>query len=88
MKSLFDQNFKYTSEAVQIEGEFTTHIAPLFRRYVEEGYSPRDLQILLLNSIFEEGLISILNNDAQRSTLQVQVPAAAPSENLSPESTT
>ncbi len=61
MKSLFDENFKYTQEASNLEDEFyKAGVASLFSKYVELGYSPREIFYILSQSLNDMSLDELL----------------------------
>lgn len=47
MASLFDQNFKYTPRAEELYKELEGLLQPLYHELLEEGYSPRDITVLV-----------------------------------------
>jgi hypothetical protein len=51
MKSLFDKNARYSERASQINEEIYDILKPKIRQYSSEGYSPREIEILMLEAI-------------------------------------
>lgn len=51
MKSLFDNNFRYTNTAANLDAEANSVIKPIFDRYVDIGYSPREISCILSNMV-------------------------------------
>jgi hypothetical protein len=49
--SLFDQDERYTPQAMEIEREFLEAIRPVFQRFAASGVSRREMHILLINCI-------------------------------------
>lgn len=49
MASLFDQNFKYTIRADGIAKELQVLLMPLYQELMEEGFSPREISVLVAN---------------------------------------
>lgn len=49
MASLFDQNFKYTTRADGITKELQVLLTPLYQELMEEGFSPREISVLVAN---------------------------------------
>jgi hypothetical protein len=49
MASLFDQNFKYTDRADDIAKELQVLLSPLYQELMEEGFSPREITVLVAN---------------------------------------
>lgn len=47
MKSLYDKNFKYTYEASALADEAQNVLDDLFAKYVDLGYSPREISHIL-----------------------------------------
>lgn len=71
MKSLFDENFKYTQEASNLEAEFyKAGVSSLFSKYVELGYSPREIFYILsqcLNDMSLNELLGMPNLNSKES---------------------
>jgi hypothetical protein len=47
MASLFDRNFQYTDRATSILQELSTLLSPMYEELMEEGFSPRELTVLV-----------------------------------------
>jgi len=45
-QNLFDENFRWTNTASEINKDFFKAITPLFEKYIKQGVSPRDLSII------------------------------------------
>lgn len=45
-KNLFTETGRYTSEAVVLEAEVTTALAPIFKKYLDQGYSSREIEYI------------------------------------------
>jgi hypothetical protein len=52
MLYLFDEKYKYTDAARQLESEFRKEITPLFEKYLRLGYSSREIEGLINDCIF------------------------------------
>jgi len=66
MPKLFDENFKYTKEAGIIDHEMTQRLEPIFKKYVEGGYSPRELGHIAQSVVNILELESIMTLDSAR----------------------
>lgn len=60
MASLFDKDFRYTQSATDFEAECYTALRPIFDRWVERGWSPRELSHIIS---------AIAHSDLQCSTI-------------------
>jgi hypothetical protein len=49
MASLFDHNFKYTERAESLSKELRVLLQPIYQELLEEGYSPREITVLITN---------------------------------------
>jgi len=60
MASLFDENFQYTARAKHIYKELQGMLGPLYQEMLEEGYSPREITVLVTNAAIatENALVS------------------------------
>lgn len=71
MKSLFDENFKYTKEASNLEAEFyKAGVDTLFSKYVELGYSPREIFYILSQSLNDMSLNELLGFPSNNTKLK------------------
>ncbi len=50
MNSLFDDNFKYTDRATILHREVKGLLQSMYRELLEEGYSPREVTLLVLHA--------------------------------------
>lgn len=79
-KSPYDDTDHYTNQTNHIGGEFQRAIFPLFTKYVEQGYSIRQLSHLVMNEVFECELLAMLDmNKALRKEKLPEAPTSAPS---------
>lgn len=62
MKSLYDENFRYTEAAVEIDYEVTEAVKYLFRNSVREGYNPREVSHVMQSAIATLELEEVLNH--------------------------
>jgi hypothetical protein len=52
MKSLLNKtDFTYEREAVSLNREVNEVISPIIEKWVEKGYSPREIQIIILDAV-------------------------------------
>jgi hypothetical protein len=52
MKSLLNKtDFTYEREAVSLNREVSEVISPIIEKWVEKGYSPREIQIIILDAV-------------------------------------
>jgi hypothetical protein len=49
---LFDEKYKDTDEARELENEFRKEAIPLFEKYLKLGYSSREIEGLMNDCIF------------------------------------
>lgn len=47
MKSLYDKNWRYTKDGDSLDRVTNNVLAPIFREWVEQGYSPREISHLM-----------------------------------------
>ena len=66
MKSLFDENAKYIREAESLDGEIQKAIEPIMRKYVEKGFSVRDVYTITQLTAVDIMTEIILDNDRER----------------------
>lgn len=59
-KRAFDDSGYYKSEGMHIDDAFAKAIRPIFLKFMEEGYSPRELSHLAMHAVFEIELGEIL----------------------------
>ena len=48
MKTLFNEDGRYSMDANAIEYKATAYLRPMFKFYVQEGYSPREISHLIM----------------------------------------
>ena len=66
MKRLFDDNSKYIQEANNLDLEVTKVIGPIVKKWVGEGFCPRDIFYVITGAVTSDVLGSILQNDYER----------------------
>ncbi len=66
MKSLYDENAKYTPDALALDRAAARLMKPLMEDYVARGYSPREVAHLISDSVNLEGTEFILTADMKR----------------------
>jgi len=59
-KSLFNKNHRYTEEGRGLDIKARELLKILFEEYTEEGYSPVEISHILIHTIFEAELTTIL----------------------------
>lgn len=59
-KSLYNEVHRYTPEAVVLDDDARNLIAPLFKRYAEMGYSPREISQIIQRAVFDIELLEVL----------------------------
>lgn len=59
-KHLYNNEYRYTPEADSLSREVILVICPIFKKYVEMGYSPREISHIMNGCILEEELCSVL----------------------------
>lgn len=57
---LFDEQHRYTPEANALQGEFEAAIRPVFTRWADMGYSPREISHLLQGAVWDNELMRVL----------------------------
>lgn len=65
MKSLYDNNFRYTPEADEIATNAFDLLKPLFDKWVNLGYSPREISHLVQGQAFEFELEAVLTKEQE-----------------------
>ena len=61
MKSLFDENFRYTPAAIDIANDIDMALALIFNRRISEGYSPREIAHVIQGEVSSYELTHVLN---------------------------
>ena len=59
-KSLFKKDHFYTKEAQKLDSETLHATKDLFEKYVEKGYSPREIEYIMNKTIFDISLEHLL----------------------------
>jgi hypothetical protein len=60
MKSLFDENHRYTDAAITLDSEFNKNIEELYKKYIDMGYSPREISHVMQLALFDTEMCYIL----------------------------
>ena len=60
MKSLYDENSRYTQNATELETETYNTFRPIFLKYLNEGFSPREISYTIQNAIRDIELETLL----------------------------
>lgn len=60
MKSLYTKDARYTDVGMQVDREISTAVDPIIRRWVEAGYSPRDIQNVAYGAILDHILTHLM----------------------------
>ncbi len=50
---MFDENHRYTPDALNLDREASAALQPLFERYLKLGYSPRDIFTIISHAVFD-----------------------------------
>jgi len=61
VKSLYDKNLRYTPEAFKIDEEAYPTVKAIFDRWIEQGYSPREISHILQACVVDYELYSVLD---------------------------
>ena len=67
MTSLFDENAKYTEGATFLDASIREAIEPIMRKYVEDGYSVRDVYNIVQLAAVDIMTEIILDNDIEEA---------------------
>lgn len=67
MKSLFDDNECYTEEAVKLDNEMSSLIKPVVKRYIEMGYSTREIENIIITGVTMVAVEERLHSQVKRS---------------------
>jgi hypothetical protein len=59
-KPLFDHDHRYTQAATNLADDGAAAIFVLFQKYIEQGYSPREISIVLMHEVMEQELLAVL----------------------------
>ena len=59
-KSLFDENNRYTPNAIAIDGEANAVLTPIFQKYLNMGYSPQEIAHIMSRAVLENELAALL----------------------------
>ena len=70
MKTLFDENAKYTKDAQNLDAEIQTAVEPIMRSYAKEGFSIRDIYNIAHLTVMDIMTEIILDNDMKRAKLR------------------
>lgn len=64
---LFDNDARWTTVAHAIANEVHAALKPIFTRYFDIRYSPRELVYIFINEVSHVEVETILSNDAKRA---------------------
>lgn len=68
-KSLFDCEYnRYTEEAVKFGAEINSVVQPVFKKYVDIGYNPRELEYIMYDEISLLSKAYILSTASKKIT--------------------
>lgn len=62
MKSLFTENHKYTDQALTLGSETSKALEDIFKKYIDLGYSPREIAHLMHQEITDIELMEVLKS--------------------------
>lgn len=65
MKSLFDDNAKWTPEGNQLSNEVSHLLTPLFKKWMANGFSPRDIAHIISGEVHMTECCEIMTRDAE-----------------------
>jgi hypothetical protein len=57
---LFDENHRYTDAAITLDSEFNKSIEELYKKYIDMGYSPREISHVMQLALFDTEMCYIL----------------------------
>lgn len=60
-KQMFNRKYRYSEDATTLAKQVSDAIYPIFKQYLEKGYSPRDIDIVISNEVNDICLESILD---------------------------
>jgi len=63
---LYDENDKYTNDSGNLDREVTEALKPIFEKYVEAGYSFRDISHVTLHAVFGLEMEVILTEQVKK----------------------
>ena len=63
MKSLYNKNYRYTSEAEAIDREAHNALKLIFKEWYKNGYSPREIAHIINGTVTDFELESVLGWD-------------------------
>lgn len=61
MESLFTNGIGYTNKAGWIEIEISKAIQPLIKKFIDEGYAPREVALCALNAAHDAVMMEMLD---------------------------
>lgn len=62
MKSLYTESHRYTDQALILGTETSNALTDLFKKYIDLGYSPREIAHLMQQEITDIELNTVLDN--------------------------
>ena len=61
MKSLFGDDYRYSEYGLELDREAASHLKDLFDKYLNLGYSPREISHIIQGSVRDLELEAVLN---------------------------
>jgi hypothetical protein len=61
MKSLYTENHRYTDQAISLGTETGNAVTEIFKKYIDLGYSPREVSYIMQQEIRDIELMEVLN---------------------------
>lgn len=62
MKSLYTEKHRYTDQAIDLTTETSLAVSKIFEKYINLGYSPREIAHLMQQEITDIELNTVLDN--------------------------
>jgi hypothetical protein len=74
MKSLYNESYKYTPDAIELSTETFKTNCNIFQKYLRLGYSPREISQIMQSSI----------NELELNTIAWETTDSVPNEDVEP----
>ena len=65
--SLYDENWRYTNDALEMDASISVEIDKAFRKYIEKGYSPREISHLITHTVLSCELEHVLSKEEPKN---------------------
>jgi hypothetical protein len=50
-KSLYDNDYRYTDEALKLDGQSDSALRPIVKEWCDKGYSPREIMQIIKSAV-------------------------------------